>query len=363
MRIAFVVTSPEWTGATRAFAAAARAFADAGDEVRFIVPPDSTVQEHVALDPYVVEPLDTGSWWLPRALRLSRSLSHHRSDVVFVQTEAEHFAVALSSPVGGQRGIVRRTPSGERLALGWRTRFAARLARSAFLFASEREAKRALVPARLGPVFFAPLGVEMANDDSPASAGEEATDPYHVICIYDGVSRGRTALPVRTVALLAARHPEVRLTITGPGSDAEEIRMHVAALDILKRVELLGERDDLPQLLRSASLGWVAARGDDAAYASLDLMAAGLPVVAPDDPVCAQYVADGITGLIVRSEEAALAAGLLAGVVGNSEQVSTMAHAARVRVAREFPETRMLEGFDAAAAAVRGRTAHQRPAR
>jgi hypothetical protein len=356
MRVAFVTMSAEWTGATRAFAAAARGFANAGDDVRFIVPPDGLVQEHIAREPFDVEPLDMGSWWLPRALRLSRSLSHHRTEVVFVHTEAEHLAVALSAPLGGRRGIVRRTPTGQRLELGWRTRIAARLSRTSFLFASDREGREAVVPARLGPVIAAPLGVPV-RDGTPVPG---PPDPYHIICVYDGESRGLTALPVRTVALMAARHPEIRLSIVGPGSDAEEVRMHVAALDILPRVDLLGERDDLAQLLRGATFGWIAGRSDDAAFAALDMMAAGLPAIAPDDQVCAEYVADGITGLIVRSEEATLAAGLLAGVIGNEQRVTAMAQAARARVAREFPETRMLEGFDRAVASVREGGAGQR---
>jgi hypothetical protein len=357
MRIAFLTTSPDWTGSARAFAMAARAFATAGDDVRFLVPPDSRVQERLAQEPYVVEAVDLGGWWLSRALRLSRVLSHHRSDIVFVHTVAEHFAVALSSPLRGSRGIVRRIPAGGGVELGWRTNIACRLARAAFLFASEQEAREALVPVKFGPSLAATPGVEPATA-APAAVPEEAvdaaaSDPYHIICIYDGYSRGRTALPVRTAALMAPRHPEIRLSIVGPGSDAEEIRMHVAALDVLSRVDLLGERDDLQQLMRGATLGWIACRGDDAAFAVLDLMREGLPVVAPDDPVCERYVADGITGMIVRDEDAALAAGILAGVLGNARQIAAMSHAARVRLAREFPESGMLAGFDAAAAAAR----------
>jgi hypothetical protein len=360
MRLTFVTMATDWNGSVRAFALAARAFAAAGDDVHFIVPPDSNVQEHVAREPYVVEPLDLTGWWLSRALRLSRALSHHRTDVVFVHTESEHLAVALSAPVRGKRGIVRRTPSGQPISLGWRTRFSARLARTTFLFGSEDEARRALVPRKLGKSFAAPLGVDpdqMRGDG--AAEQEEAPDLHHVMCIYDGVSRGLTALPIRTVALMAPRHPSIRLSIVGPGSDAEEIRMHLAALDVLPRVDLLGDREDVPQLLRGASLGWIACRNDDAAFAALDFMAAGLPVIAPDDRVCTQYVADGITGVIVRDEEATLAAGLLAGIIGNGErsgeQIAAMSQAARARLLREFPDKRMMEGFDNAVTAVRAR--------
>lgn len=189
MRIAFLTTSPDWTGSARAFAMAARAFATAGDDVRFLVPPDSRVQEHLAQEPFVVEAIDSGGWWLSRALRLSRVLSHHRSDVVFLHTTAEHLAVALSSPLRGRRGIVRRIPSGDRMEAGWRTRLACRLARTAFLFASEQEARRALVPAKLGPSLSATLGLEPVNNAPVVEASEtaeQATDPYHIICLYDG---------------------------------------------------------------------------------------------------------------------------------------------------------------------------------
>jgi hypothetical protein len=360
MRLTFVTTATEWNGSVRVFALAARAFAAAGDDVQFIVPPDSNVQEHVAREPYVVEPLDLGGWWLSRALRLSRALSHHRSDVVFVHTEAEHLAVALSSPVRGRRGIVRRTPAGKRISLGWRTRLSCRLARTAFLFGSEDEVRHAMVPRRLGQSFAAPLGLDPDQVSTDGAAEqEEAPDLHHVMCIYDGVSRGLTALPIRTVALMAPRHPSIRLSIVGPGSDAEEIRMHLAALDLLPRVDLLGDREDLPQLLRGASIGWIACRSDDAAFAALDFMAAGLPVVAPEDRVSAQYVADGITGVIVRDQEATLAAGLLAGIIGNGEksreQLEAMSQAARARLLREFPDKRMMEGIDNAVTSIRTR--------
>jgi hypothetical protein len=356
MKVAFYQSSGEWTGSSRAFAAVADAFAEAGDSVRFIVPLDSRVQERVSGRNYDVQTFDPRDWWITRIARLRRLLREHGAEVVFVHTASEHLDAAVVARTGVRCAVVRRTPSGARLVLGWRTGIGARLAPSAFLFASDMEARRALVSKKLGPVVAAALGVSVRAAEEkaePAEVEEDSTDAYHIICIYDGLSRGRTALPIRTVAQLAPRHPQIRLTLVGPGSDAEEIRMHVAALDILPRVDLLGERDDLPQLMRDATYGWIACTGDDAAFAMLDLMAAGLPVVVQNDGTARQYVLDGITGMLVHAEDANLAAGILATVLGRTEQVAGMAEAARARVAREFAQSRMLEGFDQAARAAR----------
>jgi hypothetical protein len=356
MRLAFLSEAVEWNGATRVFAMAGRAFREAGDEVRFVVRPETALHERIAAENLPIEPWPSGGW-LFSAFRLRRILQDNHIDVVFVHSQSEHFMAALASRFGGGAAIVRRTGPGQRLALGWATRIAARLARAAFMFTNQSDAHAARVPARRGPTVVAELGIPVDGTRPEAdSSGARPRDPFHIVCLYDGVARGLTALPIRTVALLADRHPEVHLSMVGTRSDAEDIRMHVAALNVLDRVALLGERDDLPFVMREATFGWVACRGDDAAFAMLDLMAAGLPVVAPDDGIARRYVADGITGVVVRSEDATLAAGALAGVLGRAELVRAMADAARARVAREFPQSRMLEGFDRAAKAARERS-------
>lgn len=355
MRLAFLSDAVEWNGATRVFAMAARAFAQVGDDVWFVIRPESALQERLASDNLPIEPLPPGGW-LFSAVRLRRILKRNRIDVVFVHSQREHLIAALAARFGGGAAIVRRTGPGQRLVSGWATRIAARLAPTAFMFTNPSDVHAARVPPQLGSVVLAELGVsgDGARPESD-SAGARARDPFHIVCVYDGVARGLTALPIRTVALLADRHPEVHLSMVGTRSDADDIRMHVASLNVLDRVALLGERDDLPIVMREATFGWVACRGDDAAFAMLDLMAAGLPVVAPDDGIARRYIADGITGVVVRSEDATLAAGALAGVLGRADLVRAMGEAARARVAREFPESRMLEGFDSAAKAARAR--------
>ena len=363
MRAVFFYSAPEWSGSGRVFAVAARKFAQAGDPVTFVVDSESRSQERVtAGDGLDVQLLETNGWWLAVAMRLRRVLREKNAEVVFVHTEREHLVAGVACWLGRRGAVVRRVPPGFCLKMALGTRFATRVARTAFLFTHDSDVRAAALPERAKTV-VAELGVEppgarAATHTQPGPGEEPAVDMHgsHFLCVYDLHARGRAAMAIRTLALLSGRHPDLHLSIVGPGSDYEDVRMHIAALNLLERVSLLGERDDIPSLITQADLGWIACEGDDAAFAMLDMMGHGVPVVTSEDNIARRYVADGITGLVVPWGDAALAAGMVAGLLSQQEQISSMGEAARARVVRDFTERRMLEGFDRASSLARERT-------
>lgn len=361
MRAVFLYTGIDWSGSARAFSVAARAFAEAGDPVTFVVDPQAHVKEHVPNANFEIAELDASGGWLNAALGLRKILRQKNPDVVFVHTDREHLIAAFACWLGRRAAVVRRTPAGTRLFLGSGARFAARLRRTVFLFTHEADVRAAVLPRGASTV-VAELGVDPARYRVEAE-GEglvqadaeiaERDKGSHFLCVYDLHARGRAAMAIRTLALLAARHPSVHLFVVGPGSDYEDVRMHIAAVDLLARVSLLGERDDVASLIAVADLGWVACEGDEAAFAMLDMMALGVPVVTAEDAIARRYVADGISGLVVPWGDAALAAGMVAGLLASPDRIEAMGEAARARVARDFGERGMLEGFDRAASLAR----------
>lgn len=161
---------------------------------------------------------------------------------------------------------------------------------------------------------------------------------------------------LRAVSLLAPNHPDLRLALIGPGSDDEDLRMHAAALGLTRIVTFAGERDDYLAVLRAADLGWVVTTGDAAAFACLDFMAMKVPVLAERGGIAGTYVADGITGLLLPPTDAPGTAAALARLLAHDDQRAAMGGAARARVAREFTEVAMLDGFERAAAAAADRS-------
>ena len=367
MRVLFLHCARDWSGTARAFAVAARGLAGRGHNVTFLAEPHSNVEQSASrmanvasriggdpvtqreVAPFEVTPFTCRGSWLMSALRLRRLFRRWDADVVFVHTDREHLIAAFACWLGRSGRIVRRVPSSVPLYPGFQGKLANWLTETTYLFSSETDRRNSRLPGKGARTAIASLGVDVARYPDRAAAKEPRTeDIRYIICVYDPTSRGRAATAIRTVSMLAPRHPYLRLLIFGAGSDSEDLRMQAAALDVMHLVSFLGERDDHLTLMRDAELGWVVAGDDTAAYGILDLMALGVPVIAAQGGVAETYVANLISGSLVPAEDAATTAATVVTLLASEEQRQAMGAAARARVAREFPESAMIDGFQAA---------------
>ena len=308
-------------------------------------------------------------WFYSAARRLKKIFRRWDADVIFVTTDREHLIAATACWMTRDGSVVRWTPSGERLEMGAKGRLATRLASTSFLFATETDRRAANIPKRALESAVAELGVDVeaypANGAKPAAepnaiGNEKQEEPRkYIVCVYGPSARGRAATAIRTISMLSPRHPNLRLIIVGPGSDDEDLRMQAAALRVLHLVSFLGDRDDQINLMRDAHLGWVVADADTGAYGILDLMALGIPTVASEGGVAQRYIAHGISGALYPMDDSASTAATVAGMLMSEEQREAMGKAARVRVAREFPEEQMIESFNRTANAARTRGRRQ----
>lgn len=299
--------------------------------------------------PFEVAAFSSNGTWLGAAWRLRHIFRHWDTDAVLVHTDREHLIAATACWLGRRGRVIRRTPAGTLLSTGPSGKFASWLTHTTYLFANEVDARKAGLPKGKDSG-VARLGVDASRypDRVVAAQTPKPEDIRYIICVYDPTSRGRAATAIRTVSMLAPRHPYLRLIIFGAGSDSEDLRMQAAALDVMHLVSFLGERDDHLTLMRDAELGWVVAEGDTAAFGILDLMSLGVPVIAAEGSVADTYVANMISGALVPPDDAATTAATVVTLLASEEQRQAMGTAARARVAREFPEGAMIDGFEAA---------------
>jgi glycosyltransferase involved in cell wall biosynthesis len=373
VHVLFLHTAREWSGTARLFARAGRGISERGAKVTLLVTPDSNV--HLAVsprrdpgqarhtpipEPFEIIPFSTDGFFFSAARRLKKIFRRWDADAIFVTTDREHLIAATACWLSGNGSVVRWTPAGKRLEMGLSGRWGGRLAKTAYLFSSDKDQRAANIPKSAIDSSVAEIGVDVstyptngdkdaATETQPASDQKPAEPLKYIVCVYDPTSRGRAATAIRTMSMLSPRHPNLRLMIVGPGSDDEDLRMQAAALRVLHLVSFLGERDDVVNLMRDAHLGWVVAEADTGAYGILDLMALGIPTVASEDGVAERYIANGICGALYPPDDSASTAAAVAGMLTSEDARETMGKAARTRVAREFPETLMIEGFDRAA--------------
>jgi hypothetical protein len=357
MRVLFYHAAKDWAGCSRALTVAGQGMLAHGDEVTVVCRSDSPAEQAFAshgLDVVSVPISDSTS---RDAWRLRTILKERSADVAFVHTEQEQLVASSAMRLAGRGAVIRRVPAGGTATAGRGGKLAAKMATSRLLFTTEMDRKNAGVGEE---GLLAPLGVDVQKADEMrmTSRGTLGVEPgtQLMVCVADRKAKGRITTALRTVALLAPRHPELRLALVGSGCDDDDTHMHASALGVTPLVRFLGERDDMAAVVGAAEVGWVAAVGDDGAFGCLDFMAAGVPVIAERSPLLSLYVPDGIAGVLLPPAHPNDTAATVANFLADNNTRVAMGKAGRTRVARDFTEAAMIAGFIAAANAAADRT-------
>jgi glycosyltransferase involved in cell wall biosynthesis len=152
-----------------------------------------------------------------------------------------------------------------------------------------------------------------------------ACDPARTVVIYNAVdatsfvplrppagtprviSVGRFAFPKdfeTLTAALARIGLDYQAALVGDGPELQRVKAELAARGLLSRVELLGARQDVHDLLATSDVFVLSSRSEGFPVSILEAMAAGLPVVASNVGGVAEAVVDGETGLLVPAGDA-----------------------------------------------------------
>ena len=118
-------------------------------------------------------------------------------------------------------------------------------------------------------------------------------------------------LVVEALARVRQVRPEVTLALVGDGPLRPRVEGAVAQHRLEGAVDLLGERNDVADLLVHASCAVHLSTYEGASLAVLEAMAAGLPVVASRLGGMDELVVDGVTGRLVDNEAADIAGAIL----------------------------------------------------
>jgi glycosyltransferase involved in cell wall biosynthesis len=104
---------------------------------------------------------------------------------------------------------------------------------------------------------------------------------------------------IEAVARLAGRLPELRLVVAGEGSLRPALERQAAEAGLAGRVDWLGFRPDVPQVLAGLDLFVLPSLAEGLPLSVIEAMAAGVPVIATDVPGSAELVQPGRTGRLV----------------------------------------------------------------
>ncbi len=186
-------------------------------------------------------------------------------------------------------------------------------------------------PAR---VWHIPNFVETATDSGrrPELPGSRGARIVHVASLR--AQKDQPTL-LRAMALAARQAPEAHLLLVGGNRDrqyADSVRGEIAALGLGGHVTLLGERTDVPDILRECDIGVLSSASEGLPLALLEYGMAGLPAVATRVGDCPEVLDQGQAGLLVAPRRPDELAEALLRLLRSAELRASLGEALRCRV-------------------------------
>jgi glycosyltransferase involved in cell wall biosynthesis len=142
---------------------------------------------------------------------------------------------------------------------------------------------------------------------------------------------------IRAFAEVAKEYPQAELWLVGDGARARELCDLAAAQGIAERVVFWGPRRDVPELLGQMDLfAFSTTRDEGCPNATIEAMAAGLPVIASDVPGCREVLDDGAAGVLVPAGDHAPLARAICRLLGSENERAAWAGRGLERAAERY---------------------------
>ncbi len=178
--------------------------------------------------------------------------------------------------------------------------------------------------------------------DSGAGGGSAP----RIVMIGRLVMQKNPRLFVEGARRLRALLPAARFHLVGDGPLRPDVERWIADAGLGDCVELLGERSDVPELLRAADLFWLTSDWEGLPNVVLEAMASGLPVVATDVGGTAELFTSDVEGALIAAGDCEALVARSAAILTDAGRLAAMRTAARRR-AEAFSVPRMVAATEA----------------
>ena len=224
---------------------------------------------------------------------------------------------------------------------------------------SHTEYLRDVEEVNAGKIVVIPNGIDLDRF--------EAVDAEEIDAIRDelGIAAGDHVVTMVAVlrpekahdALLSAArqltkaYPGTRVhyLIVGDGSLRRSLQEQAAALGIDSRVQFLGERSDVAQILHLSDVAVLPSHAavETLPLALLEAMAAGVPIVASAVGSVPELIEDGVTGRLIKPADADGLANAIWFILNDDQKRLTYVENARNRVHSKYSVNRMAADYEA----------------
>jgi glycosyltransferase involved in cell wall biosynthesis len=189
------------------------------------------------------------------------------------------------------------------------------------------------------------LGIEMGTCDAGRSIvipnavalPEHRPGPVRAVPVIVSIGRMKPPKDFRTlVEALAGLEHDFEARLVGDGPERDEVAQAIVERGLADRVELMGTREDVAEILAGADVFVLSSRSEGMPMSALEAMAAGLPVVASAVGGVPEVVVDGETGFLVTPEDAPALRAAIERLLADPSLRRRLGEAGRRRAAATF---------------------------
>jgi glycosyltransferase involved in cell wall biosynthesis len=151
---------------------------------------------------------------------------------------------------------------------------------------------------------------------------------------------------IRAMDLVMKEYPDVVLAIAGSGVLQTELQRLIDALHLTGKIRLLGDRQDVADLMVNADIFVMPSRSEGMPMALLEAMGAGLPVIATQVGGLGEVVDDHSQGILVPAENPQELAKAILELLRDPALRSSLGRSARRRIEERYTTERMCRQYE-----------------
>jgi glycosyltransferase involved in cell wall biosynthesis len=179
-----------------------------------------------------------------------------------------------------------------------------------------------------------------------ASMGWQDADPL-ILNVARLVPAKGQRYAILAMKEVAAAHPRARLVIAGEGWLHDDLQALIDAHGLARHVTLLGERNDVPALLRAADIFVFSSICEGFGNALIEAMAAGKPCVVTNIPALREVTGDGRVAVLAEAFSPGSLAASIMRVAANRDLARRLGAQAREWVLTRYAFDQTADALDA----------------
>ncbi|MHB0992073.1 MAG: glycosyltransferase [Burkholderiales bacterium] len=161
-------------------------------------------------------------------------------------------------------------------------------------------------------------------------------DKLVVLCVARLVPAKGQQYAIEAMAQLAAQLPGLYLVLAGSGPDRDKLTRLSSVLGVSDRVDFLGTRHDVPDLLAACDMYLQPSLKEGFCIAFLEAMATGLPCIGTQTGAIPAMLDSGVNGLLITPGDSLAIAEAIGAIAADGDRALRFARAARTAARSRF---------------------------